>query len=265
MEKVLSSTEAIINGRRMILAGTNNYMGLTFDPDCIEAATQAAGKLGTGTTGSRMANGTYSGHVQLERELADFYGCTYGVVFSTGYIANLGMLSSLTAPGDVLLIDADSHASIYDGCRLSGAEIIRFRHNDPGDLEKRLKRLGDRAANTLVVVEGIYSMLGDRAPLADIAAVKERYGAFLLVDEAHSLGVLGRKGRGLAEEAGFYCGNLQQKPGCHRGVLCQQSSRAGAGAFCQPAVYVYGLIITFGHCFYPRCTAYHQHAPRTAE
>jgi 8-amino-7-oxononanoate synthase len=202
MEKVLSSTEAIINGRRMILAGTNNYMGLTFDPDCIEAATQAVGKLGTGTTGSRMANGTYSGHVQLERELADFYGCTYGVVFSTGYIANLGMLASLTAQGDVLMIDADSHASIYDGCRLSGAEIIRFRHNDPGDLEKRLKRLRDRAANTLSVVEGIYSMLGDRAPLADIAAVKEKYGAFLLVDEAHSLGVLGERGRGLAEEAG---------------------------------------------------------------
>jgi 8-amino-7-oxononanoate synthase len=202
MEKVLSSTEAIINGRRMILAGTNNYMGLTFDPDCIEAATQAVGKLGTGTTGSRMANGTYSGHVQLERELADFYGCTYGVVFSTGYIANLGMLASLTAQGDVLMIDADSHASIYDGCRLSGAEIIRFRHNDPGDLEKRLKRLRDRAANTLIVVEGIYSMLGDRAPLADIAAVKEKYGAFLLVDEAHSLGVLGERGRGLAEEAG---------------------------------------------------------------
>ena len=202
MEKVLSSTEAIINGRRMILAGTNNYMGLTFDPDCIEAATQATGKLGTGTTGSRMANGTYSGHVQLERELADFYGCTYGVVFSTGYIANLGMLSALTAPGDVLLIDADSHASIYDGCRLSGAEIIRFRHNNPDDLEKRLKRLGDRTPNTLIVVEGIYSMLGDRAPLADIAALKETYGAYLLVDEAHSLGVLGRRGRGLSEEAG---------------------------------------------------------------
>jgi 8-amino-7-oxononanoate synthase len=202
MEKVLSPTEAIINGRRMILAGTNNYMGLTFDPDCIEAATLAAGELGTGTTGSRMANGTYSGHVQLERELADFYGCTYGVVFSTGYIANLGMLASLTAPGDVLMIDADSHASIYDGCRLSGAEIIRFRHNDAGDLEKRLKRLGDRAANTLIVVEGIYSMLGDRSPLADIAAVKEKYGAFLLVDEAHSLGVLGDRGRGRAEETG---------------------------------------------------------------
>ena len=117
MEKVISSTEAIINGRRMILAGTNNYMGLTFDPDCIEAASEATRKLGTGTTGSRMANGNYSGHVELERELADFYGCSYGVVFSTGYIANLGMLSSLTGPSDVLLIDADSHASIYDGCQ----------------------------------------------------------------------------------------------------------------------------------------------------
>jgi 8-amino-7-oxononanoate synthase len=202
MEKVISPTEAIINGRLMILAGTNNYLGLTFDPDCIDAAANAVRELGTGTTGSRMANGTYAGHIQLEQELADFFGCKYGMVFSTGYIANLAMLSALTGPGDILLIDADSHASIYDGCRLSGAEIIRFRHNDPGDLEKRLKRLGDRAANTLIVVEGIYSMLGDRASLADIAAVKDRYGAYLLVDEAHSLGVLGQHGRGLAEEAG---------------------------------------------------------------
>ncbi len=202
MEKVISSTEAVINGRRVILAGTNNYLGLTFDPDCIEAASTAVKEQGTGTTGSRMANGTYSGHVELEQELADFFGCKYGMVFSTGYIANLAMLSALTGPGDILLIDADSHASIYDGCRLSGAEIIRFRHNNPGDLEKRLKRLGDRVANTLIIVEGIYSMLGDRAPLAEIAAVKEKYGAYLLVDEAHSLGVLGQRGRGLAEEAG---------------------------------------------------------------
>jgi 8-amino-7-oxononanoate synthase len=202
MEKIISSTEAVINGRHMILAGTNNYLGLTFDPDCIEAASTAVREQGTGTTGSRMANGTYSDHVQLEQELADFFECKYGMVFSTGYIANLAMLSALTGPGDILLIDADSHASIYDGCRLSGAEIIRFRHNDPGNLEKRLKRLGDRAPNTLIIVEGIYSMFGDRAPLADIAAVKEKYGAYLLVDEAHSLGVLGRRGRGLAEEAG---------------------------------------------------------------
>jgi 8-amino-7-oxononanoate synthase len=202
MEKVLSSTEAIINGRQMILAGTNNYLGLTFDATCIEAAAKAVHELGTGTTGSRMANGTYAGHVQLEQELADFFGCQSGIVFSTGYTANLAMLSALTGPGEVLMIDADSHASIYDGCRLSGADIIRFRHNDPDDLKKRLKRLGERARNTLVVVEGIYSMLGDRAPVADIAAVKAEYGAYLLVDEAHSLGVLGRQGRGLAEEAG---------------------------------------------------------------
>jgi 8-amino-7-oxononanoate synthase len=202
MEKVISSTEAVINGRHMILAGTNNYLGLTYDPDCIEAASAAVREQGTGTTGSRMANGTYSDHVKLERELADFFGCKYGIVFSTGYIANLAMLSALTGPGDILLIDADSHASIYDGCRLSGAEIIRFQHNNAGDLEKRLKRLGDRAANTLIIVEGIYSMFGDRAPLADIATVKEKYGAYLLVDEAHSLGVLGQRGRGLAEEAG---------------------------------------------------------------
>ena len=202
MEKVISSTEAVINGRPVILAGTNNYLGLTFDPDCIEAASAAIREQGTGTTGSRMANGTYNDHVQLEQELADFFGCRYGMVFSTGYIANLAMLSALTGPNDVLLIDADSHASIYDGCRLSGAEIIRFRHNDPDNLAKRLQRLGDRTSNTLIVVEGIYSMMGDRAPLSEIVNVKEKYGAYLLVDEAHSLGVLGQKGRGLAEEAG---------------------------------------------------------------
>ena len=202
MEKVVSSTEAIINGRTVILAGTNNYLGLTFDADCIEAASKAVKEQGTGTTGSRMANGSYSEHVKLEQELVDFFGCKYGMVFSTGYIANLAMLSALTGPGDVLLIDADSHASIYDGCRLSGAEIIRFRHNDPDNLAKRLQRLGDRTANTLIVVEGIYSMMGDRAPLAEIVGVKEQYGACLLVDEAHSLGVLGSNGRGLAEEAG---------------------------------------------------------------
>jgi 8-amino-7-oxononanoate synthase len=201
MDKVISATEAIVDGRQMILAGTNNYLGLTFDPDCIDAASQAVHELGTGTTGSRMANGTYAGHIQLERELADFFECQYGIVFSTGYTANLAMLSALTGPGDVLLIDADSHASIYDGCRLSGAEIIRFRHNSATDLEKRLKRLADRVSKTLIVVEGIYSMLGDRAPLADIAAVKDRYGAYLLVDEAHSLGVAGQNGRGVAEEA----------------------------------------------------------------
>lgn len=203
MDRVVSATEAVVNGRPLILAGTNNYLGLTFHPDCIEAACDATRTQGTGTTGSRVANGSYSGHVRLEAELADFFQRRGAIIFSTGYVANLGMLSTLAGPGDVFVIDADCHASIYDGCRLSGAEILRFRHNDPADLDKRLRRLGGRIENTLIVVEGIYSMLGDRAPLADIAAAKRRYpGAFLVVDEAHSLGVIGAHGRGMAEEAG---------------------------------------------------------------
>ncbi len=202
IEQILSPTEAMIDGRHTILVGTNNYLGLTFDPACIEAAAVAVKEQGTGTTGSRMANGSFGGHVALEHELARFYGRRKGVVFSTGYLANLGIISALTAAGDVILIDGDCHASIYDGCRMSTAEVIRFRHNDVGDLHKRLRRLSGRQANTLIIVEGIYSMLGDRAPLLEIANVKREYGAYLLLDEAHSLGVLGARGRGLSEEAG---------------------------------------------------------------
>jgi 8-amino-7-oxononanoate synthase len=202
MDRVVSPTEALVNGRRTILVGTNNYLGLTFDPDCIEAACKAAQEQGTGTTGSRMANGTYSLHVALEHELADFFGCRSAIVFSTGYVANLGILATLAGPGDVILLDADCHASIYDGCRLGGAEVIRFRHNNVADLDKRLKRLGERSKNALILVEGIYSMLGDRARLAGICDLKKEYGAYLLVDEAHSVGVLGERGRGLAEEVG---------------------------------------------------------------
>ncbi|HHH42902.1 MAG TPA: aminotransferase class I/II-fold pyridoxal phosphate-dependent enzyme [Gammaproteobacteria bacterium] len=201
-EKLLSSTEAIVNGHQVILAGTNNYLGLTFEPECLEAAKQAIDELGTGTTGSRMANGTFAGHVALENELAAFFDRRHAIVFSTGYAATMGMGSTLAGPGDVIVLDADSHASIYDGVRLGGADIIRFRHNDPADLDKRLRRLGDRIENTLIIVEGIYSMMGDQAPLAEIAAVKRKYGGLLLVDEAHSLGMLGEHGRGVAEAAG---------------------------------------------------------------
>ncbi|MCS4503131.1 8-amino-7-oxononanoate synthase [wastewater metagenome] len=201
IESVLSPTEARIDGRRVILAGTNNYLGLTFEPECVSAAETALREHGTGTTGSRMANGSYDGHRLLEEELADFYGKAHGMVFSTGYQANLGMLSSLAGPGDVILIDADCHASIYDGCRLSGADMVRFRHNDTASLEKRLKRLGERASRTLIVVEGLYSMLGDTAPLAEIAALKHAYGAYLMVDEAHSLGVYGPQGEGVTAYA----------------------------------------------------------------
>jgi len=201
-EKILSSTEAIVNGHKVILAGTNNYLGLTFDPECIAAAKKAVEELGTGTTGSRMANGTFAEHVKLEQELAAYFDRKHAIVFSTGYAATMGMGSTLAGAGDVIVLDADSHASIYDGVRLGGAEVIRFRHNNAADLEKRLRRLGDRVANTLIIVEGIYSMLGDQAPLADIAEVKRKYGGILLVDEAHSLGMLGEHGRGVAEAAG---------------------------------------------------------------
>ena len=206
VERVVSATEAVVNGRQVIMAGTNNYLGLTFEPACVAAACTAVREEGTGTTGSRMANGSYAGHVALEHELAAFFNCPAAIVFSTGYIANLGILSTLAGPGDVILLDADCHASIYDGTRLGAAEVIRFRHNDPADLEKRLQRLGERAGSALVVVEGIYSMLGDRALLREIVDVKCRYGAALLVDEAHSLGVLGEHGRGLAEAVGVEAG-----------------------------------------------------------
>jgi len=201
MEDILSATEAVVNGRKVLLAGTNNYLGLTFNEECIQASCRAVEKEGTGTTGSRMANGTFTGHVALEHELSDFFGKKNTIVFSTGYVANLAILSTIVGPGEVILLDADCHASIYDGCRLGGAEVIRFRHNDPADLEKRLRRLKKRNTNVMIVVEGIYSMLGDRAPLSEIVSLKTQYGAYLVVDEAHSLGVLGRTGRGLAEEA----------------------------------------------------------------
>jgi 8-amino-7-oxononanoate synthase len=203
IEEVYSSTEARINDQRILFLGTNNYLGLTFSPECLQAAHDAISSEGTGTTGSRMANGSYSGHRALESEFAEFYGCKSCIVFTTGYQANLATISGLAGPGDIVLIDGDSHASIYDGCRLSGAEIIRFRHNDVNDLEKRLKRLGERSTSTLIVVEGIYSMLGDKAPLADIVGLKNAYSSTLLLDEAHSLGVLGQTGQGLVEETGL--------------------------------------------------------------
>lgn len=199
-DRVTSPTEAELDGKKMILLGTNNYLGLTFDESCVAAAKGAIDEYGTGTTGSRIANGTYGLHKQLEQRVADFYGKRSAMVYSTGYTANLGSISALAQSGDQLLIDADSHASIYDACRMSDAEVIRFRHNDPDNLAKKLERLQDRPGDKIVVTEGIYSMLGDSAPLKEIVAVKKEYGAYLMVDEAHSLGVMGAKGRGLCEQ-----------------------------------------------------------------
>lgn len=201
MDEVLSPTEAMIGGRRIILAGTNNYMGMTFDPDAISAAKDALDQFGTGTTGSRILNGTYQGHKALEAALVDFYGMLHAMVFTTGYQANLGIISTLAGRGDYVIIDADSHASIYDACSMGNADIMRFRHNDAADLAKRLGRL-PKDAGKLVVLEGIYSMLGDRAPLVELIAAAKAAGAMVLVDEAHSMGFCGKTGRGVAQELG---------------------------------------------------------------
>ena len=203
MDDVDSATTGTIGGRRMILAGTNNYLGLTYNAACRAAAIEAIDAQGTGTTGSRMASGNYAGHRALEQALADAVGWPSCIVFSTGYQANLGVISALAGAGDYLMVDADSHASIHDGCKLSNATTIRFRHNDPENLDRRLARLGEEAQRALIVVEGIYSTLGDPAPLREIVEIKKRHGAWLLVDEAHSFGVYGPRGLGLCEELGL--------------------------------------------------------------
>lgn len=201
MEKVLSPTEAIIKGKHTILLGTYNYMGMTFDADVIAAGQAAIRDFGAGTTGSRVLNGTYQTHKECEDALKDFYGMSHAMVFSTGYQANLGMVSTLAGKGDFIILDADSHASIYDGCKMSNADIVRFRHNDAADLEKRLKRLPAEAGK-LVVLEGVYSMLGDIAPLPELVAIAKAHGCMVLVDEAHGMGFFGEHGRGVYEEQG---------------------------------------------------------------
>lgn len=237
-EKILSPTEGIVEGHKVILAGTNNYMGLAFDPRCIAASQAAAAQWGTGTTGSRLANGSFAEHEALEKEIAEFYGVDHAIVFSTGYAATMGMCSTLAGPGDVILLDADSHASIYAGVQLSGADIIRYKHNDPEDLAKRMRRLGDRAGQALIIAEGIYSMLGDVAPLQEIAAVKREYGGYLLVDEAHSMGVLGDSGRGAAQAAGveadvdFTVGTFSKSLGSIGGFCVSRHAELEAIRFC---------------------------------
>ena len=201
MERVESPTVAICNGRRTILLGTYNYMGMTFDPDVVAAGKQALDEFGSGTTGSRVLNGTYQGHRECEAALCEFYGMDHAMVFSTGYQANLGIISTIAGKDDYIILDIDSHASIYDGCALGNAQIVPFRHNDLDALEKRLRRLPPEAGK-LVILEGVYSMLGDVAPLDKMVPLAKSFGAMVLVDEAHSMGFIGEHGRGVAEAQG---------------------------------------------------------------
>ena len=201
MEKVLSPTQAICNGRDTILLGTYNYMGMTFDEDVIAAGKQAMEDFGAGTTGSRVLNGTFRDHRDVEAALREFYDMDHAMVFSTGYQANLGIISTLAGKGDYIILDIDSHASIWDGCAMGNAEVVPFKHNDIEALEKRLKRVPE-GAGKLVVLEGVYSMMGDVAPLKEMVRIAKENGAMVLVDEAHSMGFIGEHGRGVAEEQG---------------------------------------------------------------
>ena len=193
--------EVIVEGRKMIMLGSNNYLGLTSHPKVKEAAIAAVKKYGSGCAGSRFLNGTLDIHVQLEGKLAKFFRKENALTFSTGYQTNLGIISSLAGKDDVVVIDKLDHASILDACRLSYAEVKKFKHTDMSSLEYVLSKCGDKGK--LVVVDGVYSMEGDIAPLPDIVKVCKKYGARLMVDDAHGVGVLGRTGRGTAEHFGI--------------------------------------------------------------
>jgi len=189
-------TEVSYQGKRLIMVGSNNYLGLTTHPKVREAASQALARFGTSCTGSRFLNGNLALHEKLEEELAAFVGKEAALVFSTGFHVNLGVISTLVGKDDLVLIDKDDHASIVDGCRLSFGKVKRFRHNDMEGLERALKSC-PLGSGRLIVVDGVFSMGGDIAPLPDIVKLAKRYGARSMVDDAHSLGILG-EGKGTA-------------------------------------------------------------------
>jgi len=193
--------EVIVDGKKMIMIGSNNYLGLTNDPRVKEAAIEAVRKYGTGCAGSRFLNGTLDIHVELEEKLARFMRKEAALVFSTGYQTNLGVISAIAGKEDVVLIDKMDHASIIDGCRLSFSEIKKYRHNDMDDLERLLQQYSDK--RKLIIVDGVFSMEGDIVNLPDVVRLAKKYGARVMIDDAHGIGVLGKTGRGTAEHFGL--------------------------------------------------------------
>lgn len=202
IDRIDGPVHALINGRPTTLFGTNSYLGLNFDPRCIAAAEEALKKWGTGSTASRVASGNQVGHATLERAIADLYDRPDAIVFSTGFMANMGAICGLASEGDLILYDAFCHASIIDACRASGATFLPFRHNDAADLDRLLTESTIPASRTLVVLEGLYSVWGDVGAVKDLATVAKRHGALVLVDEAHGLGIYGAHGRGVTEAQG---------------------------------------------------------------
>lgn len=195
-------TEVIMEGRRRIMLGSNNYLGLTAAPEVVAAAEAALAEYGTGCSGSRFLNGTLRLHLELERELAEFVHMDGAVTFSTGFQSNLGIISALAGRGDYVVCDRENHASIYDGCRLSFGKMLRYRHADMDDLEAKLRAVPE-SAGCLIVTDGVFSMGGDIAKLPEICELAARYGARVMVDDAHGLGVIGEGGRGTASHFGL--------------------------------------------------------------
>lgn len=195
-------TEVLIQGKQTIMLGSNNYLGLTSHPEVIEATVKAVEKYGSGCSGSRFLNGTLDIHVKLEEELADFLKKEAVMTFSTGFQSNLGIISALAGRNDVIVGDKENHASIYDACRLSYAKLLRYEHNDMEDLERVLKSIPEDKG-ILIVTDGVFSMSGDIANLPEIVRLGKKYGARIMVDDAHGFGVLGKHGRGTAEYFGL--------------------------------------------------------------
>lgn len=195
-------TEVIMEGKRRIMLGSNNYLGLTTHPDIIEAGAETIKTLGTGCSGSRFLNGTLDIHLKLERELAEFLNKDRVITFSTGFQTNLGIISAIVGKGDYVIMDRENHASLYDGCRLSLGNMLRYKHNDMTDLEAKLKRV-PQDCGTLIVTDGVFSMSGDIANLPEICRLAKQYGARVMVDDSHSLGVIGKGGRGAASHFGL--------------------------------------------------------------
>ncbi|MBQ9515776.1 MAG: pyridoxal phosphate-dependent aminotransferase family protein [Ruminococcus sp.] len=194
--------EVIMEGKRRIMLGSNNYLGLTTHPDVIEAGVKALEKYGSGCSGSRFLNGTLDLHLQLEQELAEFLHKDQVVTFSTGFQSNLGIISAIVGRHDYVICDRENHASIYDGCKLSFGKMLRYKHADMEDLEKQLKSVPE-SAGILIVTDGVFSMGGDIAKLPEIVALAKKYGARVMVDDAHGLGVIGEGGRGTASYFGL--------------------------------------------------------------
>lgn len=195
-------TEVIMEGKRRIMLGSNNYLGLTAAPEVVSSAETALAEYGTGCSGSRFLNGTLRLHLELERELADFVRMDGAVTFSTGFQSNLGIISALVGRGDYVVCDRENHASIYDGCRLSFGKMLRYRHADMDDLEAKLRAVPE-SAGCLIVTDGVFSMGGDIAKLPKICELAEKYGARVMVDDAHGLGIIGEGGRGTASHFGL--------------------------------------------------------------